>query len=186
MEISEALFKQWIVQHHESVYRHAFWMTSNIDLAKDLVQDTYYQAWKHRTSLHDEKKVLPWLLTILRRIVYKEYQHPNRKLTSLDTLVELDLVATTPNENIDEMIDLERELNSLSMSQREILLLYALHGFTYDEISEQLEIPTGTVMSRLSRARKAMNDIPKKRRVKNEPNVIQIQNHNRLRNNGDK
>lgn len=182
MQIKQSQFKQWITQHHTALYRHALWMTNNRDLAKDLVQDTYYQAWKYRASLRDETKVMPWLLTILRRMVYKECRQPDKKPISLQDM-ELDSISMAAKENVDAMIDLERELNQLTLSQREILLLYALHGFSYEEISEQLEIPPGTVMSRLSRARAAMSVMHKEI---NEENVIHINEHNRLRNNGDK
>jgi len=185
MQIGEDLFRQWITQHHEVLYRHALWMTSNVDLSKDLVQDSYYQAWKYRTSLRDETKILPWLLTILRRMVYKECQHSDKKPVSFQD-VELNSVLTAPKENTDAMIDLARGLNSLNVSQREILLLYALHGFTYEEISEQLEIPQGTVMSRLSRARKAMTLMQEETGVTKEAIIIYINERNRLRNNGEK
>jgi len=181
MQINQHQFKLWITQHHSALYRHAFWMTANNELAKDIVQDTYYQAWKYRTSLRDENKVLPWLLTILRRLVYKECQHSDAKPVSLEELEPVS-VQTAPIDHTDTMIDLERDLNSLNTSQREILLLYALHGFTYEEISEQLEIPPGTVMSRLSRARDALKVLQTK---PGDSNIINLKNHSRLRKNVD-
>lgn len=174
MQVGTEHFKQWIAQHHEVLYRHARWMTGNNDLAKDLVQDTYFQAWKYRSSLREENKVLGWLLTILRRLVYKECRQNMSRSEFLQEFAQ-DAVATE-RENIDAMIDLERNLNLLNASQREILLLYALHGFTYEEISEQLEIPLGTVMSRISRARKSMQAklLDTTQQDPNNTNVIDI------------
>jgi len=180
MQIKQEQFRLWITQHHAVLYRHAYWMTSNSELAKDIVQDTCYQAWKYRSTLQDVNKVLPWFLTILRRLVYKEFQHTDKKPVSLED-IEPNTVLTAPGENIDAMIDLERELKSLNPTQREILLLYALHGFSYEEISEQLEIAPGTVMSRLHRARETMN----KNRTVSDDNIINIKLHSRLKNNGD-
>ena len=176
MLINRAQFQQWIKMHHGALYQHAYWMTANRETAKDLVQDTYYQAWKYRSSLRDQGKVLPWLLMILRRIVYKECGLT--KTVSLED-IELDSITSTPHQNVDEFIDLERQLESLSTSQREVLLLYTLHGFSYEEISEQLDIPRGTVMSRLSRARKSMN--LNKEEIENS-NIIPFKEQNRSKN----
>lgn len=171
MQISQDQFKRWITQYHEALYRHALWMTGNTEVAKDIVQDTYFQGWKYRTSLRDESKALAWLLTILRRLVYKECRHDDMPLQDTG----LDAIVTDTNDNIDAMIDLERGLRNLNVSQREILLLHALHGFSYAEISAQLDIPPGTVMSRLARARKALGIVQQEsRHGSNTSNVIDI------------
>ena len=183
MQVNAEQFKQWVKQHNAALYRHAWWMTGSKELAKDLVQDTFFQAWKYRTSLREENKALAWLITILRRLVYKESANKTQHSLSPEEMLSesnSDLLLT-PNNNTDEIIDLTRQLNSLNSSQREILLLYALHGFTYEEIAEQLEIPQGTVMSRISRARKAMNieQLHDKKTTSIKSNIIQFNENNR-------
>ncbi|MGD8572736.1 MAG: RNA polymerase sigma factor [Gammaproteobacteria bacterium] len=159
MLIDKDKFTKWIDEQHTSLFKHAFWMTGNRALAEDLVQETFYQAWKSRHDIENEDNPLPWLLTVLRRQVYKEYQQ-----TRLDTLalseqhidVHIGGSDNSTEVNLDTLLDLGTGLMSLSTRQRELMLLHGLHGFTYDQIAEQLGIPIGTVMSRISRARQAL------------------------------
>lgn len=141
-------FVDWIDRHHERLYRHALWMTGEVQLACDLVQETYYQAWKGRRQLRDPDRALAWLLTILRRNAFKASSMQAPPMITLR-----DLGCSEGELSLDELLDLMRGLQELRPSERDILLLYALHGFSYREIGDQLQIPVGTVMSRLSRAR---------------------------------
>ena len=148
-------FNDWIDNCHAALFKHAFWMTGNRALAEDLVQETFYQAWKNRLSIENEDNPLPWLLTVLRRAVYKEYQHARLDPLSLSE-EHIDNSANFVQNDLDALVDLGYGLMSLSARQRELLLLHALHGFTYEQISEQLNIPIGTVMSRIARARQTL------------------------------
>lgn len=148
-------FHTWVDEHHQALHRHALWMTGQVELASELVQETFFQAWKVRKSLRDESKVRPWLITILRRALYRELQQSARYAP--DALHEE--VLAEDSTDLEGLLDLARGLQCLSAAQRELLLLYALHGYSYAEISEQLEIPLGTVMSRLSRARDALRKV---------------------------
>lgn len=145
-------FENWIDEYYRALYRHARWMTSNADLALDLVQETYYQAWKARDTLLDESKAFAWLLTILRRRVFEEYGRTARWNEYLITGAP-NASEETYNEDVDSLLDLERALDGLSMTQRDVLLLHVLHGLNYGQIAEYLNVPIGTVMSRLARAR---------------------------------
>lgn len=154
-------FEQWIKEYHAGLYRHALWMTGKSDVANDCVQEAYYQAWKSRRSLKEKSKVFPWLLTILRRTVYREYGQRSLDAKVLsDSLPDLHEKGETPNHG--DMLDLLSAMGKLSAMHREIVLMHGLHGLSYQEISTILDIPTGTVMSRISRARaaleKALND----------------------------
>ena len=143
-------FSQWIDAHHQRLYRHALWMIGNPDLAADLVQETYYQAWKSRKQLRDPERVLPWLLTILRRNVFN-----NGPAFSGDVDIDALEIAAADTGH-DDLLDLSRGLQRLRPADRDLLLLFALHGFSYQEIGDHLDIPVGTVMSRLSRSRAAL------------------------------
>lgn len=144
--------EDWIDEHYRALYRHALWMTGNIDLASDLVQETYYQAWKARHTLNDEGKVFAWLLTILRRRVFEEYGRTARWNEYVATGIT-SAAQETYGEDVGSLLDLERALDTLSMAQRDILLLHVLQGLNYEQIAEHLNVPIGTVMSRLARAR---------------------------------
>lgn len=154
MDPQEAQFRGWIDRYHTALYRHAYWMTSRSEVAADVVQETYYEAWKARRNLKDEAKVLPWLLAILRRVVYREYAA--QALHAADPSVQIEEAAAGGEHHLDDMVDLLRGLQRLDARQRELLLLYALHDFSYEQIGELLDIPLGTVMSRLARARRAL------------------------------
>ncbi|KPJ96091.1 MAG: hypothetical protein AMJ53_01405 [Gammaproteobacteria bacterium SG8_11] len=148
-------FVQWIDNHHAALFKHAFWMIGNRALAEDLVQETFYEAWKNRHSIKNEDNPFPWLLTVLRRAVYKEHQQARLDTVAL-TEHHLENSEIYSQEDIDSLVDLGIGLMSLSTRQRELLLLHSLHGFSYEQISEQLGIPIGTVMSRIARARQML------------------------------
>lgn len=147
-------FGDWIHQYHRALYRHALWMVGSQDIAQDMTQEAFFQAWISINSLKDESKALPWLLTILRRTVYREQRCQYRNQETLDTLRQLDLEQTQADAFT--LLEIYNALEHLTPKLRDTFLLHHLHGFSYEEISTQLEIPTGTVMSRLSRAREAL------------------------------
>lgn len=166
---NHALFDQWISAYHNALYKHALWMTGNKDLAFDMVQDTYFQAWTAMEKLQDKDKAFPWLLTILRRAIYREQRYQYRQTETMAALEILD-DDTTPDYHY-QLLEIYRALESLSTAHREALLLHYLHGFSYEEISAQLEIPVGTVMSRISRARESI----RRTHTSETDNVINLQ-----------
>jgi len=170
---TKAKFDGWIKLHYSALYKHALWMTGNRDLASDMVQETYYKAWLVIGSLQDEKKIFPWLLTIMRRVIYREQRYQYRHQATIEYLQQWNEESTAPQEY--SILDLYRSLESISHVQREAFLLHTLHGFTYEEISEQLEIPMGTVMSRISRAKAALQTFNNS----GVDNVIPLQDLNR-------
>lgn len=156
---NHSLFNEWISLFHTTLYKHALWMTGNAEVASDMVQETYYQAWTSMHQLQEKDKALPWLLMIMRRAIYKEQRYNYRNIETMRQLENLNDMENNDNNHL--LIDLYFMFEKLSANQRETYLLYTLHGFTYEEISQQLDIPIGTVMSRISRAKetiKAIND----------------------------
>ncbi|WP_455208361.1 RNA polymerase sigma factor [Kaarinaea lacus] len=149
-----AKFGDWIHHYHGALYKHALWMVGSHDIAQEMVQEAYFQAWLSMDSLKDEDKALHWLLTILRRTVYREQRCQYRNLETVEALKQLDLRET--QSDAFTLLEIYEALEYLSPKLRDTFLLHHLHGFSYEEISAQLEIPTGTVMSRISRAREAL------------------------------
>lgn len=129
-------------------------MTGNQDIAADIVQETFFQAWRSMGSLSDSGKALPWLLTIMRRCVYREQRQQYRHQETVAWLSEQDILKE--GDDSYQLLVIYSALAQLSVNHREVFVLHYFHGFSYDEISEQLEIPRGTVMSRLARARDAL------------------------------
>jgi len=150
-------FDGWISEHNSSLYKQAFWMTGNRDTAMDAVQETFYRAWLSIDKLNDTEKVFPWLLTILRRAVYREQRCQYRHAEVVNQLMELQ--TDTSASDAYSSLAIYDMLESVSMKHREIFLLFHLHGFSYEEIGENLQIPKGTVMSRLARAREALQKL---------------------------
>lgn len=147
-------FGDWIHRYHGALYKHALWMVGSHDIAQEMVQEAYFQAWLSMDALKEEDKALPWLLTILRRTVYREQRCQYRNQETLNTLKQQDLEDT--QSDAFALLEIYDALEYLSPKLRDTFLLHHLHGFSYEEISAQLKIPTGTVMSRISRAREAL------------------------------
>lgn len=144
--------------HHVKLYQHAYWMTGNKELAAECVQECFYQAWLSRRSLREPAKAYPWLLTILRRTVFREIKSRQQ----LREAVDIDVAAETVSADEHDLVllhDLTRALSMLPAQQCDLILLHALQGYDYEELSILLETPIGTVMSRLARARAALRDI---------------------------
>ena len=144
-------------------------MTGNADLAADMVQETYYQAWSSMDKLKEKDKAFPWLLTILRRAVYREQRYQYRNIETIKQLETFDDLTRADNSHL--LLDLYFMFEKLSANQRETYLLFTLHGFTYAEISQQLDVPIGTVMSRISRAKNILNSI----NDSDQKNVVDLQ-----------
>lgn len=165
----KAQFDEWISTHHAALYRHALWMTGNRDVAAEMVQEAFFQAWAAIDSLKESDKVLPWLLTILRRAIYREQRYQYRHRETMSQLSEL--VSDQTEDDPQRLLLIYRALESLSANHRDVVLLHYLQGFSYDEISEQLQVPRGTVMSRLSRAREVLAELE---RTPGDGNVVQL------------
>jgi len=151
---SESVFDEWIRQYHGALYKHALWMTGSRELAQESTQEAFFQAWLSMHRLKDQDKALPWLLTILRRSVYREQRCQYRNQETVALLTEME--QTGVQADAFSLLEIYRALEQLSPKLRDTFLLHHLHGFSYEEISAQLEIPVGTVMSRLSRARESL------------------------------
>lgn len=173
-------FDIWISQYHGALYKHAMWMTGSRDVAQDMVQEAFFQAWLAIDSIKDNDKVLPWLLTILRRTVYREHRFQYRHAETLAELRQMEqaeqLQPPKVQTDVCTLLEIYDALGILSTKLRDTFLLYQLHGFSYKEIGEQLQIAEGTVMSRIARAR----EILKKYQGRNGENVIELKRLNQV------
>lgn len=123
-------------------------------LADDLVQDCVERALKSRAALKDTRRLFGWLRTILHNL----YMDALRERRSRGTTVDLDEMANSLNLSVapndrTSTIDFLRAMDELSVDHRQILLLVGIEGLSYRDIATELDIPMGTVMSRLARAR---------------------------------
>jgi RNA polymerase sigma-70 factor (ECF subfamily) len=150
-----------------SLYNHAFWLTGNQAEAEDLVQETFYKALRAFDTFEPDTNFKAWIFRILRntflttragiaatRTVFLE-DHPD----TLDTPAS---GGPTPEENLirlDNLAALHVALEQLKPSLREALLLCDVEEIKYKDIALILDVPIGTVMSRISRARSTLRQL---------------------------
>jgi RNA polymerase sigma factor (sigma-70 family) len=139
--------------------RYARGLLGSVQDADDLVHDALIDALTKLKPDLDYDDVKPWLFTILRnRFISDRRRAKHRSTIPLDDAV-CAMPTTKPHQEAGlQMRDLNLGLAALPVEQREILLLITVEGFTYAEAAAMLDIPIGTVMSRLSRARDRLND----------------------------
>ena len=143
-----------IVELIPRLRRYARALVSDRARADDLVQDTLERAWNKFHLWRPGSDLRAWLFTVMHNV------HVNQVRASRDHAVLDDegpemAVAAVQGASL-EIRDLERALAVLSPEQREVLLLIALEDMSYAEVAAMLDIPIGTVMSRLSRAREKL------------------------------
>ena len=143
-------------QRRERLFRIAISWCHDAMQADDLVQDTLGKALLKSNQLSDVEKVDAWLFRILHN-TWMEYLRRHKPTLDLDDFDERDR-ATPENTLMNQQltITVRSAVAELSMSQRQVITLIDLEGFAYAEVAEILDIPIGTVMSRLSRARNSL------------------------------
>ena len=159
-------FEYLALEQLDAVHRMALHLTRRMDLAEDLVQETYLRAFKAANSFEDRGAgIRPWLWRILRNVFYNMINKQRRELNVQDELRHQP-VANEPTGGRDfrtldwEQVDerLKQAINALDVQFREVLLLWAVEGLKYREIADVLDIPIGTVMSRLYRVRATLRN----------------------------
>lgn len=144
-------FEMMVRAYSADLFRFAYWLCRNRWQAQDLVQETFAAAWKARDSLRDETVAKAWLFTILRNENARVYQ---RKRLDIDDIELEDLPIAT--EGGHERVEIEECLRKLPDNFREPLMLQVLGGFSGREIAGMMGITEQNVMTRLTRARQAL------------------------------
>ena len=147
-------FEREALPHMDLLYNYALRMTNNAQDADDLVQDCIEQALRQSHQLREPSRLAAWLCRILRNLFIDELRR-RRTRGNEEEISEFagDMSMSTTQPDLGAVRDLETALNSLSLEHREILILVSIEELNYREIANRLEIPMGTVMSRLARAR---------------------------------
>lgn len=133
--------------------RYARALTSNIDRADDLVQDCLERAISRRGLFRPHGPLRPWLFTILTNLHRNARRSEKRRGEHLDADALPDLGTPAPQHGHLALAELSRAIDALPLEQKETLLLVTLEGMAYAEAANVLDIPLGTLMSRLGRAR---------------------------------
>jgi len=140
-----------VEEHSASLYRYAYRLTGSSADAEDLTQEAFLKAQQNLAQLRDAERARPWLFSILRN-AYLHRARAERHCVPLDAAGDLAEPMPEPLPDIDPE-QLQAALNELSDVYRIPLILFYFEGFGYREIAEQMELPIGTVMSRLARAK---------------------------------
>jgi RNA polymerase sigma-70 factor (ECF subfamily) len=165
-----AVFTEEAMQHAGQLYSAALRMTRNRADAEDLVQETYLRAYRGFGGFEEGTNLRAWLFRILTNTYINSYRSKQRRVqeTELNDVEDLYLyrhiadVGKASRSAEDTLFDLftddevKAALENLPENFRMPVLLADVEGFSYKEIAEMLDIPIGTVMSRLHRGRKAM------------------------------
>jgi RNA polymerase sigma-70 factor, ECF subfamily len=160
-----ASFEREALVHLDALYRVALRLTGNASDADDLVQETMLKAYRAWDQYEKGTNAKGWLLTILRHAFINEYRRRTRhpETVDLDTIEPFAVFGEIQEEDpqgafFDRIVDDEvlRAIDALPEAFRETLVLSDVEGMSYQEIGKILEIPVGTVKSRLFRARQLL------------------------------
>jgi RNA polymerase sigma-70 factor, ECF subfamily len=168
----QATFEQDAMQYARQLYSAAMRMTRNPSDAEDLVQETFLKAYRAYHTFEEGTNLKAWLYRILTNTYINKYRKDSRRPSEVDLGSVEDLylyrnigseesaeaARTTEDRVLDGLVeaDIKEAVEDLPENFRLPVLLADLEGFSYKEISDILDIPIGTVMSRLHRGRKAM------------------------------
>lgn len=139
--------------HYGSLYRYAYRLSGSAADAEELTQDAFCQAQAKWGQLRDVGRARAWLFAILRNAyLHRVRDRKTENTLSLDDVGELADRAAEPLPDIDPQ-RLQEALNELPEAFRTPIILFYFEDFAYRDIAEHLNVPIGTVMSRLARAK---------------------------------
>lgn len=138
--------------------RYARALVGDRAAADDLVQDTLERALTRFSQWRDGSSLRSWLFAIMHNLLVDQVRRPKLNLASFDDEVHALSIRATQSDRM-ELMDLAAALQALPDGQRAVLLLVALEGMSYAEVADSLDIPVGTVMSRLARGRERLRQL---------------------------
>lgn len=159
--MSNVEFVHYFSRFEALLYSFAFRLTKNEEEAQDLVQETAYKAFKYRNLYQPHTNLRAWLMTIMRNTFINDYRKQKRRQTlndqtSNDYFINSGSQMARNNGESDVTIEeLQAIVNELEDWTR-IPFLMHYQGFKYEEIADELNIPLGTVKSRIFFARKQL------------------------------
>jgi RNA polymerase sigma-70 factor (ECF subfamily) len=161
-------FESKTIPHIDLLYNFALRMTGDKNNASSLVKDTYSQAFGFWKYLEEDTNHKDWLFRIIRNTFTKKYKTKLNHLEQFDVeevekkyqQIKLSLIDNSSKEQIfyesftDS--DISKTISSLPEDFRTVIILCDIEGYTYDEIADFVDVPVGTVRSRLHRGRKML------------------------------
>lgn len=163
MKLERQQFEALALEHLDMLFRLARRMARDAHRAEDLVQETYLRAFRSSADFDlQDYGIRPWLIRILHNLHISKGQREKRQPVALED-EHLDAAAVAPEalprSTWDGMDDqLKRAFESLPAEYQTAMHLWAIEELSYKEIADALEVPLGTVMSRLHRARQKLSE----------------------------
>jgi len=167
---ADANFERDSLSHLDALYNFALYLTRHPSEADDLVQETYLRAFRGFSGFQEGTNLKAWLYRILTNSFINTYRKKQREPKTAEGPDDIDewylfdrLGSRSTERSAEEDVldripdaDVKAALESLSENFRLAVLLADVEGFSYKEIAEIMDVPIGTVMSRLHRGRKAL------------------------------
>jgi len=147
-------FRYLVERYQHQAVGHATAVLGNREDALDAVQEAFIDAYRAIDGFDFARRFYPWFYVLLRRRCFKILASAVKRKT--ESVEETEILAPQPALSIEETLSLEAALLALSADDRELVTLKYLDGLSYQELAELLQIPKGTVMSRLYYARKQL------------------------------
>ena len=164
MQVSTANCEDALLPHLDAAYNLARWLTRDERDAEDIVQEAYLRAIKHFATFRGDN-ARPWILTIVRNTYYT-WIHRNRLTETIDQFDNEENIlisdALDPERALLQEADkqmVRRALQKLPAQFLEVIVLREFEELSYQQIAEVVQVPLGTVMSRLARARKRLGQL---------------------------
>lgn len=169
-EQKDEIFERELMPHIDALYNFAYRLVFDEDDANDLVQETYLKAYRFVGSYEVGTNAKAWLFRILKNSFINDYRKKTKEPSKIDyqeveqfyNSEDTDVNATSDLriESVQDMMgdEITTALNSLHIDFRTIIILSDLEDFKYDEMAKILDIPIGTVRSRLHRARHLLKE----------------------------
>ncbi|MGA2621057.1 MAG: sigma-70 family RNA polymerase sigma factor [Thermoguttaceae bacterium] len=142
-----------VAEHHEAVYRYAYRLTGSVPDAEDLTQQVFLAAQEGLDQLRCPESVRSWLFAILRNRFFKTCRR-EQPVAATSVGVDLDSLPSPENGDPIDSARLQEAIGGLGAEFRVVLAMFYFEQRSYREIAEQLQMPIGTVMSRLARAKR--------------------------------
>lgn len=169
-KLQQQKFERDLLPHINALNTFAYHLSYNEEDARDLVQETYLKAYKAIDSYDEGTNAKAWLFKILKNNYINQYRRKSKRPRNVDFEAFVGL-HESENSPLKSKVDLREEIyeelmgdevtiaiNGLPLDFRTVILLCDIEGFTYEEIAKILDVPIGTVRSRLHRARNLLKE----------------------------
>jgi len=154
-------FEELVARWHDPLWQYIRRMADQNDLADELIQETWLRVLRGIPNLREPARLVPWMFGIARNLLMDRLRQKYRQEALLENALD-DLKSTADEEHVyerrDELANVLDKLEKLPRPQCELLTLYYLNELSIEQIGQVLEIPNGTVKSRLFHARRVLKD----------------------------